>query len=403
MPSAVNSYLMQDASSTIRILSMVEATTINAVAKNVLEFYRSARQLRSGLNDFPNVEGSVVTFDRTSDSTEPPNDFVRAARESGIEVDMIHERRRFDFSVIPALRRVVETRSPDIIVSHSVKSHFLVWRSRVWQQIPWVGFHHGYTTTDLKMRLFNQLDRWSLPMADRIITVCHAFARELTISTGLPIERIAVQHNSIRRENKTSVEEGQSLRSQLGISNDELLILSVGRLSREKGHMDLLAAFDYLLKTPPGFRGKLVIVGEGPERGKLEATVESLGLKRDVLFAGQTGNVQPFYVAADVLVLPSHSEGSSNVLLEAMAADLPIVATAVGGVPEMVEDNNSALLVPAGDLIAMVAAIKRVLEDKQLAHRLTANASLLAAERYSPDSYALALINIYRLVARSRG
>lgn len=381
---------------------MVEATTINAVAKNVLEFHRSARELCAESNDLPKIEGSLVTFDRNGSLAESPNKFVKAARELELEIDVISELRRFDFSVIPALRRVVEMRSPDVVVSHSVKSHFLVWRSRVWRKIPWVGFHHGYTTTDLKMRLFNRLDRLSLPVADRIITVCDAFARELATSTGLPVETISVQHNSIRREKDASEDEVQSLRSRLGIRDDEFIVLSVGRLSREKAHLDLLGAFNHLLKTSPGFMCKLIIVGEGPERRRLQATAESLGCKEEVIFAGQISNVQPFYAMADTLVLPSHSEGSSNVLLEAMAADLPIVATAVGGVPEMVEDNLSAILVPPGDMRAMAAAIKRVLTDDQLARLLAKNASQLAAERYSPQTYARSLIEIYGLVSRSR-
>ena len=73
----------------------------------------------------------------------------------------------------------MEQRSPDVIVTHQVKSHFLMNISRLWQKYPWVAFNHGYTTTDRKMLLYNRLDRWSLPKADRVVTVCDAFARGL--------------------------------------------------------------------------------------------------------------------------------------------------------------------------------------------------------------------------------
>ena len=119
-------------------------------------------------------------------------------------------------------------------------------------------------------------------------------------------------------------------------------------------------------------------------------------------FTGQLSDIQPFYAMADVLVLPSHSEGSPNVLLEAMAANLPIVATAVGGVPEIVEDSKSALLVPASDPTAMATAIARVLADRHLAEQLTQNSAALVATRYAPEKYVRSLVEIYRKVIDAR-
>src|SRR5207237_6913302 len=116
----------------------------------------------------------------------------------------------------------------------------------------------------------------------------------------------------------------------------------------------------------------------------------------------QLSDVQPFYAAADVLVLPSHSEGSPNVLLEAMAAALPIVATSVGGVPEMVESNESALLVPSNDSPALAAGITRLLTDTKLGHRLATNASALVASRYSPEEYVQSMAEIYLEVINQR-
>ena len=384
--------------SSLSILSIVEATTVNAVAKSVLEFHRSARELKTSGN-FPTIEGSVVTFDREGSGS---NEFIAAARAEGLEMDAISERRRFDLKVIPALRKIVEDRRPDLVVTHSVKSHFLLLRSRLWRRFPWVAFHHGYTTTDPKMRLYNRFDRWSLPKADRIVTVCQAFARELANTANVSPKKISVQHNSIRPQPHTDVSEAASLRSKLGIENDERVVLAVGRLSREKAHIDLLKAFQGLRQLHPELNCKLIVVGDGPERGGLEAAAESSGLKDKIIFAGQVNNIQDFYAAADVLALPSHSEGSPYVLLEAMAAGLPIVATAVGGVPEMITDDESALLVPAHDSDAVAAAIARVLSDSGLARRLTANAAQLVVSRFSSETRVRSLVEIYRGVIRQR-
>jgi len=382
----------------LKLLTIVEATTINAVAKTVLEFYRSAGELSQRVPDFPIIEGCVVTFDRQPSDKTSLNEFVTAARELGLDVDVIHERRRFDLSVIPALRRIVESRGPDVAVTNSVKSHFLMWRSRLGRKRPWVAFHHGYTDTDRKMRLYNRLDRWSLPHADRVVTVCRAFAQELAGSAGVSIDKISIQHNAIRRQPSVNAADIAALRNRFGIGDDASVVLSVGRLSREKAHIDLLEAFELLREIKPDISLKLIIVGAGPERSRLEAAAESLGCREQVVFTGQVIDAQPFYAIADVFALPSLSEGSPNVVLEAMAANLPIVATAVGGVPEIIENNESALLVPPNDPPSLAAGITTLLTDKDLAQRLARRAATLVDTQHAPESYVRSLVEIYREV-----
>jgi glycosyltransferase involved in cell wall biosynthesis len=252
------------------------------------------------------------------------------------------------------------------------------------------------------MRLYNRLDRWSLPHADRLISVCRAFAEELTESTGVASDKISVQHNAIQRSPTASTATVAALRQRLGIGDSERVVLSVGRLSREKAHLDLIEACQRLRKTNPAVAFKLIIVGDGPERSRLEAAVESKECRATVIFTGQVSDTHPFYAIADVFVLPSHSEGSPNVLLEAMAANLPIVATEVGGVPEMVADNKSALLVPPNDPSSLADAIERLLADKVLAQRLATNAGTLVQTRFDPENYARALLKIYREVIEYR-
>lgn len=396
---------------TIKLLAVMEPKTVTGAAKNMLDFCRFARDLDKTLPGAAMIETSIVTFERGRNSAtrdeksapgliESPNQFVKAARELGLEVDIIPERFRFDLRVIPSLREVIERRAPDIVLTHHVKSHFLMKMSRLWQKYAWVAFHHGYTKTHFREHLYNRMDRLSLPTATRVITVCEAFARELA-GAGVPMERINVQHNSIRPEQMASEEEARAIRTQFGIAEGEPLVLAIGRLSSEKAQIDLLSAFRHLQDTNSELKAKLIIVGDGPERERLEAAARSYGISERVYFAGQISNVKPYYAAADLLVLPSHSEGSPYVLLEAMAAGRAIVATTVGGVPEMVEDEESALLVPPRDPQKMAAAIARVLTDDQLARRLTTNASALIATRYSPETYVRSLVEIYRQIISS--
>ncbi|HYJ86882.1 MAG TPA: glycosyltransferase family 4 protein [Pyrinomonadaceae bacterium] len=385
----------------LKILAVVEATTVNAVAKNMLDFHRAARDLMQKDPDLMTIETSLVTFVRPNRKAHSDNEFVKAARELGLEISVIPERFRFDTSVIPALRNIVLRGAPDIVITHQVKSHLLMKLSRLSQLYAWVAFHHGYTTTDRKMRAYNLLNRWSLPAADGVVTVCEAFARDLALA-GVPRKRIHVQHNSIRPEPVASLEESKLLRQRLGIGDKEALVLTVGRLSREKAQMDLLVAFNQMLTIDSETPAKLVIVGEGLERGRLEAAATSLGLRNRVMFTGEVSNVQPYYGAADVFVLPSHSEGSPYVLLEAMSAKVPIVATVVGGVPEMVKDEESALLVPSCNPRALASAIARVLHDPELAVRLTENAYRLVTTSYAPQTQIRSLLKLYLSLLRSQ-
>jgi len=380
---------------TIKLLSVMEATTVTGPAKNLLGFAGRARsrEFTEPLG-LPRVETTVVTFVRGAGASGAPNAFVSAARAAGVEVEIIPERFRFDPRVLKGLRSAVERCAPDVVQTHSVKSHLLLRLSGLGRRYPWVAFHHGYTTPDAKMRLYNRLDRWSLPSAARVVTVCGPFAERLARG-GVRRERISVLHNSVAPAAAPGAEVARALGAELGLGEGECVILSVGRLSQEKGHADLVAALGHLRRLAPGLNFRLVLVGDGPERTRLEGEAGARGLSDRVVFAGHHADVRPFYALADVLVLPSYSEGSPNVLLEAMAAGLPVVATAVGGVPEIVAHEESALLVAPRDEHAMAAAVARLLSDAPLARGLAAKASELAAARFSPEAYARSVIEIY--------
>jgi glycosyltransferase involved in cell wall biosynthesis len=397
---------------TIKLLSVIEATTVTGPAKNLLNFCRLIRSPHFHEATQLRVEVSIVTFHRLSShedrnvkrehvENDAPNAFVEAAREQGVEVDVIHESFRFDPRVIEKLRRVVAQRSPDILQTHMIKSHFLTKLAGLGKQYPWVAYHHGYTTTDLKMQAYNQLNRWSLPSATRVITVCGAFAEQLS-QAGVQADRITVCHNSVNAPRHVSDVKRRALKDSLGITGDEQIILAVGRLSREKGHQDLMDALAVLREINPELKFKLVIVGEGPERVTLERAAGEAAFDTRVLFIGHVEDIAPFYAIADVLALPSHSEGSPNVLLEAMAAGIPVVATSVGGVPEIVVTEQSALLVPAHNSQLMAEALHCVLTNPELAQTLRQNARARVATSFSPESYAQSLIGIYQSLLPAR-
>jgi glycosyltransferase involved in cell wall biosynthesis len=366
----------------IRLLAILEATTITGPAKNLLQFAQYARE------GDPAAEVEVAVFQRAGQS----NLFLETADRLGIRVHALVEAGRFDRAVMPALRSLAEERKPDLIQSHAVKSHFLVRTAGLDRAAPWVAFHHGYTWPDFKARAYNQLDRWSLRAARRVLTVSQPFRREL-IGRGVAAERIEVVHNAIDPQWGQRREAPEALRAKLGIAPDARVLLIVGRLSLEKDHRTLLEAMRRLPGDAPA--AHLVIVGEGPERPRIEETVRKLGLAGSVTLTGQVPSAEPYYGIADLCVLSSLSEGSPNALLEAMAAGVPVVATAVGGIPEMVSHGESALLIEPADCQAMTSAIARLLADGELARRLAERARQLIFERHTPQARTRRLVEIY--------
>jgi glycosyltransferase involved in cell wall biosynthesis len=284
-------------STKIRLLAVMEARTVTGAAKNMLDFCRAARELHAENPGEAEIETSIATFERGR--AREPNEFVEAARGLGIEVDLIAESRRLDPRVIPRLRQTILRRAPDLVLTHHVKSHFAMRCTRLRQRFPWVAFHHGYTLTERRERLYNRMDRLSLPAADAVVTVCEAFARQLTSFAGVARERIHVLHNSIRQDETATAAEARAFREKLGVGDGERLVLAIGRLSSEKAHIDLLRAFGHLRDASPELPARLAIVGDGPERERLKAAALSLGVSGRVFFTGQMSDVKPCYAAAD--------------------------------------------------------------------------------------------------------
>ncbi len=373
--------------SPIRVLAIIEAATVTGPAKNLLQFGALARSHEYD----PAVDLSIAVFRRGNE----PSIFEDAVAAARLPLYRIPERGRFDRAVLSRLAALARELRPDIIQTHAVKAHFLIRQAGLDRVAPWIAFHHGYTCPTLTMRIYNQFDRWSLRAARRIVTVSVPFRDEL-IRRGAPAARIEIVHNAIHAGGQApDAAETAALRARLGIPEKRPVVLIVGRLSREKDHRALLEAVHRL-------RGELdphlLIVGDGPERGRIEAQIRALGMDGAVTFTGQTPSAEPYYALAGVAVLSSISEGSPNALLEAMAFRAPIVATNVGGIPEIVEHGKSALLVPPSDAQQLADAIRRILRQPEEARRLSCRAYELAATRHTPEARVRRLIGIYREV-----
>ncbi len=355
----------------IRVMAVIEAATVTGPAKNLLEFGRLAKD---------EVELLIVTFRR---GPVQGNDvFFKAVEAAGLRWEAVSETGPTDWSVTAKLEAIARQFEADLVQTHGVKSHFLAWLGGIGKRYPWLAWHHGYTRPTWKQGLYNHLDRISLRGARLVVTVTGAFLKEL-LSAGVEAGRTRVIPNAISPDWWA---EGRGGAREAG------LVLGVGRLSKEKAFGDLLEAMALVQKQYAGAR--LVLVGEGYEREQLQAQAGRLGVRCE--FAGQVRDVRPFYERASVFALSSHSEGSPNVVIEAMAAGLPVVATRVGGVGETLLDGEEGLLVEASQPEQLAAGIVQLLTDPARGAAMSLRASQRVAREMNPARRVQSIIDAYR-------
>jgi glycosyltransferase involved in cell wall biosynthesis len=214
--------------------------------------------------------------------------------------------------------------------------------------------------------------------------------------------KVLILGNAVNPSNYRTTPCTPELRNQLGLPVASTLVGVLATLRIGKGHHTFLHA---AARVVAGWNQaqrdlRFVLVGGGPERVALQALARELGIAERVLFVGDRSNVADWLAAMDLMVLPSDYDSLPNALLEAMAAARPVVATSVGGVPEVVEDGINALLVPRGDAAAMAAAILRVLADEGLCRRLGAAGRACIERDFTPASAKKKLEAFYdRLLA----
>jgi glycosyltransferase involved in cell wall biosynthesis len=215
-------------------------------------------------------------------------------------------------------------------------------------------------------------------------------ARWDVIPSGVDVDRFASQPPACEAK------------ARLGLDPGRPVFGTVGRLEERKGHEQLLHAARTVLALSNGLRPQLLIVGDGPLQARLAQQTNDLGMTESVHFTGGLADVRLPLAAMDVFVLPSHAEGMSNALLEAMAAGRPVVATAVGGTNEVLDGEHTGVLVPADNAAAMAEAVLALFSDRPRAERLAAAGQRRVIEHFSARAMVARLERLYeeRLAAR---
>jgi glycosyltransferase involved in cell wall biosynthesis len=279
--------------------------------------------------------------------------FLDEVRRSGFRSTVLaHDTPRLARAAAELTRLLRRT---DVLCCHGYKANLLGRVAARRLGIPAVAVSRGWTGENLRVRCYEALDRWHLGLMDHVVCVSHGQAAKVR-SASVPTGRLSVIHNAIRVERFGARQPERRHRLlQLFAQPPALLVGAAGRLSPEKGFEVLVEAAAQVARDHPA--AGFILFGEGPLRERLAAQVEAAGLAGRFILAGFQGDLDALLPCLDVLALPSYTEGLPNVALEACAARLPVVATAVGGTPEVVEHDINGLLVPAGSSGQLAAAL----------------------------------------------
>ena len=292
--------------------------------------------------------------------------FLAEARRQGFEAAAVeHDTPRVRAAVADVAAEL-ERRRADVLLCNGYKANLLGRLAARRVGVPAVAVSRGWTGENVRVRLYETIDRMHLRWMDRIVCVSEGQARKVR-RTGARPERVRVICNAIDVERFGDAD--PTYRATLlryFPKPPRRIVGAAGRLSPEKGFDVLVAAAERVVKRDPavGF----VVFGEGACRGRLERQIAKSGLGGSFRLAGFRSDLDRFLPYFDLLTLPSFTEGMPNVVLEAFAAGVAVVSTAVGGAPEVVEDGVSGFLVRAGDAAALADRIGEALASEERLH-----------------------------------
>ena len=252
----------------------------------------------------------------------------------------------------------------------------------------------------LKLALFYVLRVIAEAAADKVVALTESDkAEQVALRLG-PERKYVVINNGVDLSMflEPKQQRARSLRRELGLAKVFPLVGNVGRLSGEKGQACLIEAMGIVRERFP--QVKLLLVGDGHARADLESTVERLGLREAVIFAGIRDDVSDLLATMDIFVLSSLYEAMGIALVEAMASGTPAVATRVGGVPGIMRDGEEGLLVPAGDAAALAAAVCRLAQDPDAARSMARRAQERAKTDFRIETMVAEHVRLYESMQR---
>ena len=311
-----------------------------------------------------------------------------------------------DLTALAQILRLIRRERPAIVHTHTSKAGFIGRLAAVIARVPAVIHQpHGHVFygyySPRRTAVFTALERRAARWTDRIVTLTDRGAAEhLARGIGRAAQYVAVPSGVPTAELRAAAPTRTEARARLGLDPDTFVVVGLGRLVPIKGFDLLVRALPAVAAEIPSTR--VVLVGDGAERGRLDALACALGVGARLDLAGEVFGVTTHLAAADVLAVPSRNEGMGRVMVEAMALRIPVVATAVGGIPDVVVDGECGRLVAPEDADAFSAALIELGRDEALRRKL-GEAAEVRAESFSASVAREKLLAVYADLVRTKG
>jgi glycosyltransferase involved in cell wall biosynthesis len=325
-------------------------------------------------------------------------ELMRRAAEQGIACEAYVPAGRLGLRLmLRRLRAMLGGESRAVVHSHGYKPDILLAALGVPRRLACFATCHSWYSETTKDKALEYLDKRALRRFDHVVAVSEEIYRDLRASR-MPQERLSRIDNGISVP-LIDAHQRDEIRAEWNLAAGEKLIVQIGRLATSKRNALLLKA---VASLPTDIMARVVLVGDGEERAALADYARSVGIDRRVIFAGYRRDAAAVIAAADVLAITSNKEGLPIVLLEAMAVDCPIVATAVGAIPQVLSPE-SAWIVPVDDEAALVRALQEALGESSPARVRAAKAKSVFLERHAREVMGRQYLNLYERAWRARG
>lgn len=289
-------------------------------------------------------------------------------------------------AAIREFREKLQAHEIDVLCCHGYKANLLGRPAAQKIGIPVIAVSRGYTAATWKVRLYEAADRFCLRYMWRVVCVSSAQANKV-IAAGAPSENVRVIRNAIFTDRFGEPDEpGRTFLQSHFKSPRSHLIGAAGRLSPEKGFRHLVEAAASVVKTHP--RAGFLLFGDGGLRDSLHQEIKKRGLDDNFVLANFRNDLDRWLPNFDLFSLPSYTEGLPNVVLEAFAARIPVVATRVGGTPEVIEEGQNGFLVPPADSAALANRIVRLLDDVRLRETMGMSGYFRVRDQFTFDAQA---------------
>jgi glycosyltransferase involved in cell wall biosynthesis len=267
--------------------------------------------------------------------------------------------------------------------------------------IPHIATCHGFISNDRNLRIYNTFDIMALRFARKIIAVSEEIKRGL-IRSGVRKSRVLLIQNAVEltMNNEIFFQNRERTRKAYGINKKEIVLGYIGRLSEEKGLKYLIQAGSKLTHT--GLPLKIMIIGSGPQKPEMESLVQQMSLQNKVVFSGFQKYVEKILPAMDIFVLPSLTEGTPMALLEAMACGVPVVASAVGEIPNIIDSGKNGILIPPANPEKIAEAVLTICRNNDFRTKLSETAKETIRSKFNINEWMRKIESVYLEIISSQ-